>query len=87
LRSPEARHSPTSQTSSPGRWRLLPLPEAMRDLVTGPLGLADTGFALTDPSRLATAYADAVPRPRRMREPDRLPLEHFRFNRGHSQRR
>lgn len=51
-----------------------PLPEAMRDLVTGPLGLADTGFALTDPSRLAAAFADAVPRPRRMREPDRLPL-------------
>lgn len=48
------------------------LPEAMRRIVTEPLGLRNTGFALTDSSRLATAYADNTPRPRQMREPDRL---------------
>ena len=50
------------------------LPEVMHDLVTGPLGLSDAGFALTDPARLASAYADDNPRPRRMREPDTLPF-------------
>lgn len=52
----------------------LSLPEAMHRLVTAPLGLSDTGFTLTDPSRLAAAYADAAPQPRRMREPDCLPF-------------
>lgn len=52
----------------------LALPEAMHRLVTGPLGLRDTGFALTDPSRLAVPYADDTPHLRRMREPDRLPF-------------
>jgi CubicO group peptidase (beta-lactamase class C family) len=32
------------------------LPEAVADLVTGPLGMADTGFT-ADPARLVTAYA------------------------------
>lgn len=41
----------------------LSLPDAMRSLVTGPLGLRDTGFALTDPSRLVAAYADDTPQP------------------------
>lgn len=50
----------------------LGLPEAIRKLVTEPLGLADTGFTPSDPSRLAAAYADDTPRPRRMHEPDRL---------------
>jgi CubicO group peptidase (beta-lactamase class C family) len=50
------------------------LPEAIRKLVTEPLGLADTGFALSDIPRLTIAYADDTPRPRRMLEPDRLPL-------------
>lgn len=52
----------------------LSLPDAMRSLVTGPIGLRDTGFALTDPSRLVAAYADDTPQPRRMREPDCLPF-------------
>lgn len=50
------------------------LPEAMGDLVTSPLGLSDSGFALADPSRLAAAYADDTASPRRMREPDCLPF-------------
>lgn len=52
----------------------LDLPESIRKLVTEPLGLKDTGFALSDPSRVTAAYADATPRPRRMHEPDCLPL-------------
>lgn len=52
----------------------LTLPEAIRGLVTEPLGLADTGFTLSDTSRLAVAYADDTPRPRRMHEPDCLPF-------------
>ncbi|CUX58704.1 Esterase EstB (fragment) [Agrobacterium fabrum str. J-07] len=52
----------------------LALPETIRRLVTEPLGLTTTGFTLTDASRLAIAYADDTPRPRRMREPDCLPF-------------
>ena len=52
----------------------LTLPQAVRTLVTEPLGLHDTGFSVADPSRLAVAYADATPNPRRMREPDLVPF-------------
>jgi CubicO group peptidase (beta-lactamase class C family) len=41
------------------------LPEIVRARVTGPLGLADTGFGVADPDRLAVAYADGRP-PKRM---------------------
>jgi len=44
------------------------LPEIVRDLVTAPLAMSDTGFAVTDRSRLAVAYADGSPAPRRMGE-------------------
>lgn len=50
------------------------LPDAVRDLVTAPLGLSDAGFALSDADRLAAAYADGRRGPRRMREPDTLPF-------------
>lgn len=40
--------------------------------VSAPLGIAETGFAIADISRLATAYADAAPIAMRM--PDRLVL-------------
>ena len=50
------------------------LPQAVRRLVTEPLGLNDTGFAIADPARLAAAYADDTPYPRRMREPDLVPF-------------
>lgn len=51
-----------------------PLPDAVRALVTQPLGLSDTGFSVCDPARLATAYVNDLPVPRRMREPDRIPM-------------
>lgn len=52
----------------------LALPQVMRRLVTEPLGLNDTGFSISDAARLAAAYADDTPRPRRMREPDLVPF-------------
>lgn len=52
----------------------LALPQAVRRLVTDPLGLDDTGFSVADPTRLAAAYADDTPYPRRMREPDLVPF-------------
>ncbi|WP_315766079.1 MULTISPECIES: serine hydrolase domain-containing protein [unclassified Bradyrhizobium] len=52
----------------------LALPQAVRRLVTDPLALKDTGFSVADTARLATAYADDCPRPRRMREPDLVPF-------------
>ncbi len=44
------------------------LPEIVAERITGPLGLADTEFLASKPHRLATAYADGVPRPVRMGE-------------------
>lgn len=52
----------------------LVLPQAVRVLVTEPLGLNDTGFSIADPARLTAAYADDTPHPRRMREPDLVPF-------------
>lgn len=37
------------------------LPEIVRERVTARLGMADTGFSVTDRARLATAYADGPP--------------------------
>lgn len=42
---------------------------ALHKYVTGPLGMGDTGFRVTDPSRLALAYADAETEPVVMGEP------------------
>ena len=50
------------------------LDQIVRDEVTGPLGLADTGFAVADRSRLATAYADGADRPVRMEGTVTVPL-------------
>src|SRR5947209_1418217 len=50
------------------------LPEVVRRLVTEPLGMADTGFSVTDPTRLAVPYADARPVPVRMGEPQLVPF-------------
>jgi CubicO group peptidase (beta-lactamase class C family) len=49
------------------------LPDVVADLVTGPLAMQDTGFAVTDPQRLATPYANDAP-PRRMMDPDVVPF-------------
>ena len=40
-----------------------PLPDLVRELITGPLGMVDTGFVVTDRDRLATAYGDGAPEP------------------------
>ena len=45
-----------------------PLPQAVRELVTKPLGMVDTGFTVTDKSRLAFPYYNATPQPLRMRD-------------------
>ncbi|WEK06341.1 MAG: serine hydrolase [Candidatus Devosia phytovorans] len=42
------------------------LGEAARRHVTGPLGMGDTGFEVSDLTRLAPPYADGVPEPTRM---------------------
>ncbi len=46
----------------------------VREEVTGPLGLADTGFSITDRARLAVAYADGVDGPTRMEGTVAVPL-------------
>ncbi|HEX4199463.1 MAG TPA: serine hydrolase domain-containing protein [Caulobacteraceae bacterium] len=43
-----------------------PLPEVVKERVTGPLGMVDTGFTVTERDRLATAYGDGSPEPVRM---------------------
>ena len=48
------------------------LADALAHYVTGPLGMRDTGFAVTDESRLAVPYCDGPPGLRRMADPDTL---------------
>lgn len=50
------------------------LPALVERLVTGPLGMADTGFSVSDPSRLAAAYADGKPAPTRIADDEAVPL-------------
>ncbi|MFQ6787767.1 serine hydrolase domain-containing protein [Serratia marcescens] len=52
----------------------LPLAQAVKKWVTGPLAMTDTDFLAVDPARLAAAYADHPGEPRRLRQPDRLPF-------------
>jgi CubicO group peptidase (beta-lactamase class C family) len=42
------------------------LDHAVQQYVTGPLEMTDTGFAVTEPARLAVPYGDAAPEPARM---------------------
>lgn len=44
------------------------LPEAVQQLVTGPLQMQDTGFVASDVSRVATAYVNSAPEPHRLAE-------------------
>lgn len=44
------------------------LPQVVSRIVTGPLGLKDTGFVVTDPHRLAAAYANGKHGPVRMQD-------------------
>lgn len=46
----------------------VPLDVAVARLVTGPLGMADTGFAARDPGRVAAAYVSDTPRPHPLAE-------------------
>ncbi len=50
-----------------------PLGEIVAETVTGPLGLADTGFAVTDRARLAIPYVDGQP-PAIMSDPQVVPF-------------
>src|SRR5215470_412651 len=50
------------------------LPEAVKQLVTDPLGMKDTDFAVHDAERLAAAYADGPERPVRMGDPHTVPF-------------
>lgn len=50
------------------------LDEIVRDQVTGRLGLVDTGFTVTDHTRLATPYADGIDGPVRMDDTITVPL-------------
>jgi len=49
------------------------LDEAVRRHVTGPLGMSDTGFSVSDPRRLATPYADGDPKAVRMSDHHLVP--------------
>lgn len=50
------------------------LPEIVREKVTGPLGIEDTGFSVTDPARLVKPYADGDPEPVPMTDGIQVPL-------------
>ncbi|EUB95017.1 beta-lactamase [Rhizobium sp. CF080] len=50
------------------------LGEAVAALVMRPLGLSDTGFTVTDRSRLAAPYVDGSPEPKRMGETEKVPV-------------
>lgn len=50
------------------------LGEAVRSLLTEPLGMNDTGFIAVDPERLSAAYANDTPEPRRLRDLDTIPF-------------
>jgi CubicO group peptidase (beta-lactamase class C family) len=51
---------------------LQPLPQAVAELVLTPLGMKETGFAVTDTRRLVVHYADGKPEPRRMADDDHV---------------
>jgi len=52
-----------------------PLAQAVHQLVLAPLGMADSGFAVADGTRLATPYVDALPHPLPMPAHHRATME------------
>jgi len=50
------------------------LQAAVRDLITRPLGMADTDFRVIDETRLATPYVDGTPEPVQMTDGMAVPL-------------
>lgn len=53
------------------------LPEAVKHLVTGPLGMSETGFTTAIKDRLAVPYADGKPEPIRMSDPQHVPFRNL----------
>ncbi|AWJ83572.1 serine hydrolase [Azospirillum sp. TSH58] len=53
------------------------LSDIVRDTVTAPLGISDTGFSVRDASRLTKAYADGDPEPVAMMDRLAVPLMGF----------
>ncbi|EYS88051.1 beta-lactamase [Cupriavidus sp. SK-4] len=51
-----------------------PLDTAVRQLVTGPLGMDDTGFVARDAHRVPTPYVNDSPHPHRLRESEAVPV-------------
>jgi CubicO group peptidase (beta-lactamase class C family) len=51
-----------------------PLADLVSQLVTGPLGMAETAFYCREPSRLAVPYVDGKPEPTLMSDPAIVPL-------------
>ncbi|MEM8539925.1 MAG: serine hydrolase domain-containing protein [Pseudomonadota bacterium] len=47
-----------------------PLADVLRERITGPLDMSDTGFEVTDAARLATPYRDGMPEPELMSDGD-----------------
>ena len=52
-----------------------PLAAAVRELITGPLNMRDTGFSVADRGRLATPYFNSRPLPQRMSERQEVMIE------------
>jgi len=50
-----------------------PLAQVVREQVTAPLGMKDTGFHTPTPARLATPYVSDTPQPHRLREGEVVP--------------
>lgn len=51
-----------------------PLDVAVHELVTGPLGMTDTGFVARDARRMATHYVNDTPQPHRLQEEEMVPV-------------
>lgn len=51
-----------------------PLDVAVHQLVTGPLGMTDTGFVANDARRMATHYVSDTPQPHRLEEEEMVPV-------------
>ncbi len=48
---------------------------AVRDLVTGPLGMTDSGFVMHDTQPVATPYVNDTPQPHRLAEGETVPFD------------
>lgn len=53
----------------------VPLPQAVEQLVTGPLGMSDSAFIARDPLRVAVPYVNDTPQPHRLAEGERVPFD------------